>query len=241
MSPEARSFTQAAYGAPAPVAEGVARAAGYAGGYAAGYAAGAREAARAAEAEAQRVRHERAETDTRRAAQHAESLAVLAAAARAAADRSAPVLAESERVLHAAALQLAAAVLGVELTDGPASVRAALTRVLTPEVEVHTVRLSPRDLDVVRASLSGEAVVADLPALTGVELVADPSLAPGDAVGEFDEGYLDARIVGALDRAQAVLAEAGADADAAGADASGAAGGFGPAGASGTLSGVRTA
>jgi flagellar assembly protein FliH len=208
MSPEARTFTQAAYGAPAPVSEDVARAAGYAGGYAAGYAAGAREAARAAEAEAARVQQQRAEADARPPAEHADSLAVLAAAARAAADRSAPVLASAESTLHAAAVQLAAAVLGRELADGPASARAALDRVLRAGLEVHTVRLSPRDHEVLRVAMAtdGAAVLADLPALTGVELVADPALAPGDAVGEYPDGYLDARIVDALDRARAALA-----------------------------------
>jgi flagellar assembly protein FliH len=149
----------------------------------------------------------RAAPDARRAAEHADSLAVLTAAARAAADRSAPVLASAESTLHAAAVQLAAAVLGRELADGPASARAALDRVLRAGLEVHTVRLSPRDHEVLRVAMApGAAVLADLPALTGVELVADPALAPGDAVGEYPDGYLDARIVDALDRARAALA-----------------------------------
>jgi flagellar assembly protein FliH len=75
---------------------------------------------------------------------------------------------------------------------------------------VHTVRLHPRDLAVLRAVLASDAtagdVLAGLPDLTGVELVADAGLAPGDAVGEFPEGYLDGRVVAALDRARAALA-----------------------------------
>lgn len=210
MCPDARGFTQA-YGATA--VDPAVRAEGYAQGYAAGYAAGAREAARAAEAEAARVQRERVEAEARRAAQHADALAVLAASARAAADRSAPVLSASEATLHAAALELAAVVLGTELADGPTSARAALRRLRAqdPAREVHTVRLHPRDLAVVREALSADGAaggdpLGGLPDLTGVALVADASLAPGDAVGEFLEGYLDARVADALDRARAALA-----------------------------------
>ncbi|WP_254631389.1 FliH/SctL family protein, partial [Cellulomonas sp. GbtcB1] len=154
-------------------------------------------------------------------AEHADALAVLARSARAAADRSAPVLASAEHALHAAALDLAAAVLGAELSDAPTSAAAALARVraLDPAREVHTVRLHPRDLAVVRAALAGEApaggdVLAGLPDLTGVELVADPALAPGDAVGEFPDGHLDARLGAALDRARAALAAGAGEAGA---------------------------
>ncbi|MFS0702834.1 FliH/SctL family protein, partial [Cellulomonas sp. 179-A 4D5 NHS] len=102
--------------------------------------------------------------------------------------------------LHAAALELAAAVLGTELADGERSARAALARVLgNPLVPgVHTVRLHPRDLAALQAA-------GGVPATSGVELVADPALAPGDAIGEHPDGYLDGRIDAALDRARAVL------------------------------------
>jgi flagellar assembly protein FliH len=216
MSPDVQGFRQA-YGSTA-VAEPTTRAAGYAAGYSAGYAAGAREAARVAQAETERVRRERAVEAERNAARLADALAVLANAARVAADRSAPVLAAAERTLQAAALELATAVLGVELADGATSARAALTRVLAldPEHEVHTVRLHPQDLAVLREALdaAGTGVQpAGLPDLTGVELVADPSLAPGDARGEFPEGYLDARVVAALGRARYALAETSEGAD----------------------------
>lgn len=210
MSPDTRAFTQAYAGTTS--ADVAHRAEGYAAGYASGYAAGAREAARAAQTEAARVQRERAEADVRRAAEHADALAVLARAARAAADRSAPVLAASEATLHAAGLDLAVAVLGTELADAPTAARAALRRVRQqdPAREVHTVRLHPRDLAVVRTALgSGADALAGLPDLTGVELVADPALAPGDAVGEFPEGYLDARIGAALDRARTALTDGG--------------------------------
>ncbi len=180
---------------------GAAGSAGYAGGYAAGYAAGAREAARAAAQEAQRVAAERADERARVAAQQAEALAVLERAAQTAAARTAPVLAAAERSLQAAAVQLAEAVLGVELSDAHRSARAALTRVLDHPLrpQVQEVRLHPRDL----AALHGAGVGASV---EGLRLVADPSLAPGDAVGAHPDGYLDACIGTALERAVAALA-----------------------------------
>ncbi|GEA90144.1 FliH/SctL family protein [Cellulomonas cellasea] len=169
-------------------------------GYAAGFAAGASEAARAAQVEAEHVAARRASEDARRAAEHAAALDALGRAAQVAAARTAPVLAHAEARLHAAALELAAAVLGTELTDGERSARAALARVLGhPLVPgVHTVRLHPRDVAALQAA-------GGVPAAAGVEVVADPALAPGDAVGEHPDGYLDGRIDAALDRARAVL------------------------------------
>jgi flagellar assembly protein FliH len=43
----------------------------------------------------------------------------------------------------------------------------------------------------------------------GVELVADPQLARGDAVAELADGYLDARLSTALARVRRVLEESG--------------------------------
>jgi flagellar assembly protein FliH len=170
-------------------------------GYAAGYAAGAAEAARAATVEAQRVTAQRAAEDAHRAEQLDAALAVLARAAHAAAARTAPVLAQAEQAVHAAALELTSAVLAHELADGEHAARAALGRVLDhPQLPgIQTVRLNPRDLAALQAA-GGSTRTA------GVELVADPSLAPGDAIGEHADGYLDARIGEALDRARAALA-----------------------------------
>ena len=44
-----------------------------------------------------------------------------------------------------------------------------------------------------------------IPDVVGLELVADPTLAPGDAIGRHPDGYLDARITTALSRARAAL------------------------------------
>lgn len=166
-------------------------------GFAAGFAAGAREAARVAEVEAGLARARREQDERDRAAQHAAAMQVLAAAARAAKDRTAPVVARVEQELHAAALQLAAAVLGVELSDAATSARAALARAVGGDRDDQpvVVRLHPRDLAAIGVGEAPE----------GVRLVADPSLAPGDAVAEHAEGYLDARLADALARAAAAL------------------------------------
>lgn len=198
MSPEIRSasFGLAPIGRPIDADRDRAHTAGYA----AGYAGGAREAARVATAEALHGEELRAAAEERRSVEHAAAVAALTRATEAAAARTAPVLADAERALHAAALELATVVLGCELADGERSARAALARVLDdPQVPgVHTVRLSPRDLDALRAA-------GGVPDIAGLELVADPTLAPGDAVGRHPDGYLDARITTALARARAAL------------------------------------
>jgi flagellar assembly protein FliH len=182
-----------------------ARTAGFAAGYGAGFAAGAREAAAVAARETERVAAERAAAADRASAQVAHALDVLAAAASAAQARTAPVLDDAEALLHAGALDLARAVLGSELADDERSATAALSRVLRhPQLpDAVTVRLHPRDLDALR-TLGAD----DVP--SGVLLVADPTLSPGDAVAQHPDGYLDARIGTALDRAAAALAD-GAD------------------------------
>jgi flagellar assembly protein FliH len=202
MCPEIRSasFGLVPIGRPADAVRDADRDRAHAAGYAAGYAGGAREAARAATAEAVRGEERRAAAEERQSAEHAAAISALASAAAAAAARTAPVLADAERALHAAALELATVVLGCELADGERSARAALARVLgDPQVPgVHTVRLSPRDLDALRAA-------GGVPDIAGLELVADPTLAPGDAIGRHPDGYLDARIAAALARARVAL------------------------------------
>ncbi|WP_378097158.1 FliH/SctL family protein [Cellulomonas sp. T2.31MG-18] len=173
----------------------------HAAGFAAGFAAGARAAARTA-ARAQAVADQRRLADEhRRTAEHAAALAALAAATRGAQSRTAPVLAEAEATLLRCALELAEAVLGVELSDGATGAVAALARVTAADVEPVVVRLNPDD---VRA-LGSDPELPD-----GARLVADPSLARGDAVADLPDGWLDARIGTALDRARAALASGGA-------------------------------
>lgn len=168
-------------------------------GYAAGWAAGATAAAERAAAQRAELAAAQAAAEQRREAAVRGAVERLARAAAAADARTAPVLAQAQQTLAETALALAEAVLGHALADGPTGARAALRRALdTPaELGVHTVRLAPADL----AALTAEGVAAP----AGVELVADPRLAPGDAVSEHPAGYLDARLATALARARAEL------------------------------------
>lgn len=166
-------------------------------GYAAGFAEGRRAAAR-----------EQAEwvdrADAARAAESAEAaeqVAVLARALRTAAvelqEATVPVLADAESALVDAAFELATAVVGVALKDRVAAARAAVGRVLSaaPGGVVPVVRLHPDDIAALRGAGAGE----------DLQLIADPTLAPGDAIGELPHGWLDARIHAALDRAKEAL------------------------------------
>jgi flagellar assembly protein FliH len=167
-------------------------------GHAAGYAAGLRAAdlelkGRLAELDAEReamARHVQARLD--------RSVELLAAAARALAARTTPVLAEAQDAVAASAIALAEAIVGVELSDIETSARSAMTRALA-EVDlslVQSVRMNPLDLEV----LDPSAVAA-----TGVVFTADSTITRGDAITEFPVGFLDARIETATARARAAI------------------------------------
>jgi len=167
-------------------------------GYAAGYAEGRREAA---------IEQRRwlAEAEDARAAESAEAadrLAGLAAALRTAAvelrEATVPVLADAESALTEAAFELASAVVGAVLEDRLAAARAAVARVVAAASPgaVPVVRLHPDDLAALRA---------DGFSVDGMQLVADAALARGDAVGQLPDGWLDARIHAALQRAAEAL------------------------------------
>lgn len=174
------------------------RAAGHAAGYAAGLRAAAADiAAQAAEQEAAvaaAIAAGEARVD--------EAVAVLTAAAQALSRRTVPVVAEAQDAIAVTAIELAEAVIGRELSNEQTSASSALHRALA-EVDsalVLVVRLNPTDL----ASLDEQTVLA-----TGVTFTADATLARGDAVTEFADGYLDARVSSALERARAALLEEG--------------------------------
>jgi len=178
---------------------------GYAAGYSAGWAAGSR----AAGDRLDRQRQEEARVGAQaRAEAHdrlERALAVLEAAARTARARVAPVLEDAAEEVIAASTRLAAAVLGEELRDGDRAARTAVRRALAndPSGELVRIRLNPDDL-----ALLGDVAAqagADLEIPSGVELVADATLAPGDAMGDFEDAVLDARLRRALDRAVEVL------------------------------------
>jgi flagellar assembly protein FliH len=173
---------------------------GYTQGHAAGYAAGIQAAA----VEQQRLRGQlqaehRAMLDAGRLAV-AEAVRALEAAAAAFQQRRGVALEEAQDVLAASAIELAEAILGYELDKGENTARAALARALGAMSGVGTVtsvRLHPADLAALAA--------VDVGDVAGVELKADPSLNPGDAVAEYPKGWLDARLGTALDRAKRAL------------------------------------
>jgi flagellar assembly protein FliH len=167
-------------------------------GYSAGYAEGTHKAdrdyaARSADLEVTLA----AEIEFGRA-RAARVLAILNAAVASLTARLEPSLQEAEETFLAASIELAEAILGVELQDHAASARAAVLRILRTPHTAHiiAVRLNPDDLQVVRLD-------AGLPA--GVDLIPDESITRGDAVAELAAGILDARISTALRRAREEL------------------------------------
>jgi len=167
-------------------------------GHAAGYAAGRKQA----EAEAAVLREQiSAEAARATALATAELRAANDALARAAAEfraRQVPVLASVDASIAAAAIELAEAIVGHELSSGDGSARAAIERASAETVPAGSVvRLNPHDIRVIEAE--GGA--------PGVELVPDHSLQRGDAVVDLAHGSIDARVSASLARAKAVLVD----------------------------------
>ncbi len=173
-----------------------ARTRGHAAGYVAGLAAANLEAVRRAEitaaraAEAEQVARENME----------RAVEALRFAAYSFDARMAPAVESVHSSLLAAAIDIAEAIIGVELSDADLSARAAVTRALadTDPTTVRRVRLNPAD---------AARLDADQRAALGVEIVADTFLAQGDAMTEFEEGVLDARLGTAVARVRAALGE----------------------------------
>jgi len=167
-------------------------------GHSAGYTAGMRAAASDIAAQVARLEADHAARVWQVQAQLDRTVGLLAAASHALDARTEPVLHEAEDTLLATALDLAEAVIGHHLSDGPSAARLALRRALDPAspTRPNAVRMHPDDLAVI-----DPAVLA----ATGVQFQADPSLARGDAVSEFADGFLDARIGTAFARARAAL------------------------------------
>ncbi|WP_442543553.1 FliH/SctL family protein [Arthrobacter sp. KN11-1C] len=171
---------------------------GYTQGHAAGYAAGLRAAAAEQLGLREQLQAEhRAMLDAGRLAM-AHAVRALEAAAAESRQRRGAVLEEAQDVLAAGAMELAEAILGYELNDGANTARAALARALATASDVQTVttvRLHPEDL----------AALAAVGSVAGVEIKADPALDRGDAIAEYPQGWLDARLGTAVDRAKTAL------------------------------------
>ena len=184
-------------------------------GHAAGYTAGLRAAAAEVDARIARLDAEQTAAGAIGQARIDRAVALLGAAAAALHERTVPVIQEAEDTLVATALELAEAILGYSLGDADASARAALGRALATgatgatgvtgatvttgalgTVRPHSVRMNPADLALIDLITRADA---------GVDFTADADLARGDAIAEFPDGFLDARIGTALTRAKAAL------------------------------------
>lgn len=171
-------------------------------GHAAGYAAGLREAAEEIAERAARQQEEAAAAIAEGELRVQRAVAALRAATVALERRTVPVLAQAQDAIAATAIELAEAIVGRELSDADTAAASALHRALADVVLelVHRVRLNPDDL----AALDAEVIAA-----AGITLIPDPSLDRGDAITEFEDGYLDARVSSALERARAAILEVG--------------------------------
>lgn len=201
MSPEPRvsTFRPATIGSASTGDSDSARTAGYA----AGWAAGAKAAAESARADRDRMRAEHESRESQRDAEVTRAIAALTAATEQWQRRAVPVVEEARRSVYEAALELAEAVLQREIAPGERSARTLLERALDLPIEASPtiLRLNPDDLRHVNLLIeSGQAIVP-----SGLSLVPDARLHPGDAITEHGEGALDARIGTALARARDVL------------------------------------
>lgn len=99
------------------------------------------------------------------------------------------------------ALELATAILGVELSEPARSASHALRRALAemPIERWTRVAFSPSDAATLRED--GEAAAT----LHGVQLVDSASVDPGGAIVEVEDGAVDTRVAQALDRAATAL------------------------------------
>jgi flagellar assembly protein FliH len=170
----------------------------YAQGHSAGYSAGRRKAAAEAEELRRRMVREHAAALSHVEDRTTAALASLAAATRALEAAVIPVVTDAQEALAHSAMDLAETIVGRELSSASAGARAALARATAggPETGKRTVRMHPLDL----ASLDNSTKEA-----AGVTFAADETLPRGDAITEFEAGYLDARISTALVRARQAL------------------------------------
>jgi flagellar assembly protein FliH len=168
-------------------------------GHSAGYAAGRRDAERDVEELRRSLAAEYAAKGAALDSIVQSSLAALALATARLDAWERETMAAADLALASAAIELAEGILGRELSSSPDSARTAIDRALSQagRVEAGAVRLNPIDHAAIIASGKVDA---------SLRLLIDPSLARGDAILDLPDGYIDARIATALDRARAAIA-----------------------------------
>ncbi len=165
-------------------------------GYAAGWAEGRREAAEAARRRAEDDARARAEAEARREEEHRTAIAALEAAAAGLAEGVTEVCARVEDQASRLAIELVTVLLGHELrVESAADVVARVLEVL-PAGPAAEVRLHPTH--------AAAAACAELRG-HGARVVADPTLAIGDAVVEASDHVVDLRLEDALARLDKAL------------------------------------
>ncbi|WP_261166308.1 FliH/SctL family protein [Microbacterium sp. Marseille-Q6965] len=167
-------------------------------GYAAGHAAGMRAANEAVAIIREELAHERQQERIAAERRIGQALVALDAAVTALAERERELVEAGCRTLERLAVELAEAVVGRELSMADDAAALALHRALSEvgAADVRALRLNPIDLETLRGAGA---------APEGVALVADPTLARGDAVATLPEGLVDARIATAFERARRAL------------------------------------
>lgn len=173
------------------------RAAARAQGYAVGWAEGRREAARQADAAALLLAEQHAAADAQRDAEHRAAVQALGQAAADVRAMLGELAAAVEEQATGLAWALTEVIVGLEVESLPAADVVRRVLQVLPAAPVGTVRLHP--------GAARSADVAELREL-GLEVVADPSLGPADALVDTDGAVTDLRIATALERVREVLA-----------------------------------
>ncbi|MFL6160955.1 MAG: FliH/SctL family protein [Jatrophihabitantaceae bacterium] len=172
-------------------------------GYAQGWAQGLREAAAGQAVLTEQARLERETLAGEQAAQVGSAVqAVLRAAEQVRQTVVEVTDGLSDRML-AAAVELAAALLGQQLADAEVAASAILRRVLleVPDGQPVTIRLSQQDYETLTGP-NGAALIATVQASAAnrINFTCDPSLVPGDAIARSASTSIDARLTVALAR-----------------------------------------
>lgn len=130
-----------------------------------------------------------------------ELLMTVEAAIAGALDYQAPTVAEMQETITGLSVEIAAALVGHHLAVGDCTARDAVMRALTqvPRRATVTLRMNPADYDEV-IQITDEILQWSV-----AEVIADPSVAPGDAVAMAENLEVDASIAGALDRVRKAL------------------------------------
>ncbi|WP_435299648.1 FliH/SctL family protein [Timonella sp. A28] len=178
-------------------------------GYSAGYAAGARAASAHHTQLDEQLRARAHDESVRHNAQLESALRAFAAATQAAHNRELPVVDECNHQLMRRALELARYIVADYINEPSPDVDgvslgalSALRRALetTPPASTIRVSMSPQDAAEVREHWS--TIEQYLDEVDGdIEIVADDSLARGSAQADYQDGFVDATVETAFDRA----------------------------------------